>query len=390
MIINWEIFKPTETEILANKRVGKVYVSDFSKNEGKYVSMVFDDKTEPFDIGLQISSRIEVRITYIAHEDKITGVQISKLTNGNKIEKISLSTLSFEGILGLLHIFVGLDLKSITSNSIILDAGIIKDEAALRRHLTTILADPNGLKIISEIAKSNGLIGEGDIGNLYKKKEALSVFNNLMTDNSFFSEKKKEWNKKRDEDVWQHFFETNKWIFGYGLEYVFNAPIEKDKFQQTLKGNNFNEYGKKPDGILKTLGMINFLNIVEIKTDKKDLIKTVTYRDSNVWAVSDELIGAVSQCQQYVRTSIRNLNEAIDIRKENGDRANEEVFCFSPKCFLLIGNMRRDFLDQEGKVINPDKLSCFEYFRKNILTPEIITFDQLFYRAKNIIEHNDE
>ena len=381
------ILKPTEDEILANKKAGRIYVADFSNGEGKYMSVIFDDKTEPYDVSMQISPRIEVRITYIIKDEKITGVQISKLSGG-KIEKINLSTLGFEGILGILHVFSEVDLKSISNKSIILDSNIIQNEDELRAHLNTILADEKGLKIIAELATSRGLIAEGDIGNIENKRESLKIFEGLLYDDAFFQKKKKEWTKVKDEDVWQYFFESNKWIFGYGLEYVFNAPISKEKFEQTLSGSNFLEHGKRPDGILKTLGLTQFLNIIEIKTHKKDLLDDKLYRDSGVWRISQELAGAISQCQQYVRSSFRNLEEFFELKDKQGNRTNEEIYCFSPKCFLIIGSMSKDFVDDQGKVINPDKLSCFEYFRKNIFTPEIITFDQLYFRAKNIVEHN--
>lgn len=379
-------FQPSEEEILINKKIGKVYVADFANREGKYISTVFDDRTEPYDISLKISPKIEVRITYIFSGKKISGIQISKLSKG-KIEKINLTTLGFEGVLGILQIFSELDLKSIANKSLILDSSIIDDKEELKKQLSTILADKNGLQILSELARKKGLI-KGDIGNIIEKRETLDLFKNLLENETFFEQKKKEWNKIKNEDVWQFFFETNKWIFGYGLEYVFNSPISKEKFEQTLKGNNFLESGKRPDGILKTLGLTQFLNIVEIKTHKKDLMNEKMYRSSEVWQVSSELIGAISQCQQYVRTSIRNLDEFFKLKDDKGNRTNEEIFCFNPKCFLIVGNMRKDFLDNDDKVLNPDKLSCFEYFRKNILIPEIITFDQLYFRAKNIIEHN--
>jgi len=385
----WEKLNPfsaSEEEILANKIAGRIYVADFANQEGKYISTVLDDDTEPYDISLKISPRIEVRITYIANDDKIIGVQISKLSGGN-IEKLNLSTLNFEGVLGILQIFSGLDLKSITNKSFILDSNIVNNEEDLRAHLNTILADEKGLKIVAELAKSKGIISEGDIGNISKKREALELFRQLLNKNEFFDQKKSEWQKTGDEDVWQLFFEGNKWIFGYGLEYVFNAPISKEKFEQALKGSNFLEAGKRPDGVLKSLGLTQFLNIVEIKTHRKKLLKEGQYRSSNVWQISSELSGAVSQCQQYIRTSIKNLDELFELKDKQGNRTNEEVFNFNPKCFLIIGDMRRDFIGDNEKVLNPDKLSCFEYFRRNVLTPEIITFDQLYFRAKNIIEH---
>lgn len=384
---NLNPFKSSETEILSNKKAGRVYVADFANNEGKYISMVFGEKDEPFDLSLQISPRVEVRITYLTGDEKIQGVQLSKLSGGT-IEKINLSTLGFEGILSVLKVFSEIDLRAIGNKSIVLDSSIIQDEGQLRTHLETILADEKGLKIISELATSKGLITEGDIGNLSKKREALKIFEGLLNNAEFFASKKTEWGKTKDEDVWQKYFEDNKWIFGYGLEYVFNAPIDKDKFEQALKGNSFLDPGKRPDGILKTLGIAQFLNIVEIKTNKKPLMDENMYRSSQVWQPSSELSGAVSQCQQYIRISIKNLDEFFELKDSEGSRTGEEVFVFSPKCFLIIGDIHKEFANDEGKVLNPDKLACFEYYRKNLITPEIITFDQLYLRAKNIIEHS--
>lgn len=295
----FNIFQPSEVEILANKKAGRIYVADFQKGEGKYISTVIEEGTESYDLSIKISPKIEVRITYINEDDKIVGVQISKLS-GNNIEKIHLSTLGFEGVLGLLQIFSSLDLKSIANRSILLDSHIVNDENALRAHLNTILSDEKGLKMLAELATSKGIISEGDIGNISKKREALDLFRQLLTDDNLFAQKKSEWEKIRAEDVWQRFFEDNKWIFGYGLEYVFNAPIDKSKFEQVLRGSNFLEPGKRPDGILKTLGVAQFLNIVEIKTNKKPLMDEEAYRTSQVWQPSSELTGAVSQCQQYI------------------------------------------------------------------------------------------
>ncbi len=383
----WNPFKASEEQILANKRANRIYVADFTNNEGKYISMVFDEKSEPFDLKLQISPRVEVRITFLTKDEKIQGVQISKLSGGT-IERINLSTLGFEGVLAVLKIFSEIDLKAIGNKSIVLDSSIIQDEGQLRTHLKTILTDEKGLKIISELATSKGLITEGDIGNLSKKREALKTFEGLLNNVEFFASKKTEWKKTKDEDVWQKYFEDNKWIFGYGLEYVFNAPIDKEKLEQTLLGNSFLTSGKRPDGILKTLGLTQFLNVVEIKTHANKLMDSKMYRDSGVWQISSELAGAISQCQQYIRISIQNLSEFFELKDKDGNRTKEEVFCFNPKCFLIIGNTKNEFLDDQGRVVNIDKLSCFEYFRKNIVVPEIITYDQLYLRAKNIIEHN--
>ena len=45
-----------------------------------------------------------------------------------------------------------------------------------------------------------------------------------------------------------------------------------------------------------------------------------------------------------------------------------------------------EFTNEHG--VNKDKLRSFELFRKNTTNPEIITFDELYERAKFIVQHN--
>lgn len=375
----------SEEDIINSREENKIYSFDFANGEGKYISMVFKDGEEQFDERYQIAPKTEVRLTYIFGKgNKINGIKINKVSNRSS-QAIDLTKVDIEKLLGILHTFDKIDLSSIGNGALVLDSTIIDNPEALKKHLNTIIADPKGMKILQEVAESKESISQGDIKNIGLKKEVVEMFRKLLDDSRFFKEKKEEWGKSKDEDVWQYFFEQNKWIFGYGLEYVFNAPINKEKFEKTLSGSSFNEPGKRPDGILKTKGAVQFLNIAEIKKHNSPLLEEREYRTS-VWAISGELAGAVSQCHQYIRTSSEKLEEVTELKERDGTRTGEEVFRFSPKCFLIIGSFEKEFIGEDGKVLNPDKLSNFEYFRKNTLNPEIITFDELYQRAKNIIE----
>ena len=53
----------------------------------------------------------------------------------------------------------------------------------------------------------------------------------------------------------------------------------------------------------------------------------------------------------------------------------------------MIGKLD-EFKNEYG--VNPDKYRSFELFRGNINSPEIITFDELYERARYIISHNKE
>jgi hypothetical protein len=63
------------------------------------------------------------------------------------------------------------------------------------------------------------------------------------------------------------------------------------------------------------------------------------------------------------------------------------VFLYQPKAFLIIGSLEQ-FKTEHG--INEDKYSSFELFRKHITNPEIITFDELFERARYIVEFSEQ
>lgn len=382
-----ELFQPNEEDILANKKAGKIYVANFANGEGKYISTIFDDKTEPFDLSLKISPRIEVRITYLVKDEKIQGIQICKLI-GKKIEKINLSTFGLDGILALLQIFTQLDLSSIANKSLILDADIVRDEEALKKHLNTILSDENGFKVLSELACAKGIVPT-DIGNLAKRKEALEMFKQLLNSALYFEDKKRAWEKSKDEDVWQHFFEENPWIFGYGLNFVFNEPLDDRKLEQVVRGADVSGSGKRADGILKTRGLLSSLCLVEIKTGKTDLLKQVAkpYR-ADSWQISDEIAGGIAQSQKTVQKTLENINLSPILRPKDsdGNPTGETIFVYQPKSYLIVGNLQ-EFITEKG--INNEKFSSFDLLRKNLSAPEIITFDELFERASFIIHHND-
>ena len=57
-----------------------------------------------------------------------------------------------------------------------------------------------------------------------------------------------------------------------------------------------------------------------------------------------------------------------------------------PKSFLVIGNLN-EFTNGHG--VNEDQYRSFEIYRKNILSPEILTFDELYERTKYIVQHNE-
>ncbi len=217
----------------------------------------------------------------------------------------------------------------------------------------------------------------------YRKKQ-LDVYNNLLDSPDYFNSLKAK-KECSNEGLWQKYFEKNPWVFGYGLGYIFLSNLDDKKLEQVVQGYSVNTHGKRVDALMKTKGIISNLCFVEIKTHTTDLLDTKPYR-SGCWAPSKELAGAISQVQGTVASAVENLSNKITLENKQGDPTGEEIFNYQPKSYLVIGSLK-EFYTQDG--VNKDKLRSFELLRKNTFNPEIITFDELYERAKFIVRHNE-
>jgi len=218
----------------------------------------------------------------------------------------------------------------------------------------------------------------------YRKKQ-LEVFKQLLDDVNYF-EKLRAKKRCNVESLWQQYFEKNSWIFGYGLGYVFLTGLDEKKLEQVVQGYNVGNYGKRVDALMKTKGLISSLCFVEIKTHNTPLLNRTPYRPG-CWAVSSELSGAVAQVQGTVASAVVSLSDKIAIKDNLGDPTGEEIFNYQPRSYLVIGDLD-EFRTEVG--VNEEKLRSFELFRKSINNMEIITFDELFERAKFIVQHNEQ
>ncbi|MEI2396751.1 MULTISPECIES: Shedu anti-phage system protein SduA domain-containing protein [Paenibacillus] len=237
----------------------------------------------------------------------------------------------------------------------------------------------NHQELFSEFIKKN--IKVSDITTLAYKKAQLNFFSKLLYDEVFFNEQKVV-HSNSSERVWQNYFENNTWIFGYGLNFFFGSPLENKKFEQVISGHTFSSSGKRIDALMKTMGSINSMCFVEIKTHVTPLLENEPYRNE-AWAISRELSGAIAQIQNYKYNAIKNISSKIEIKTKEGIPTGEIIYNYNPKAILLIGNLAQ-FTSLYG--VNESQLASFELFRRNIEGIEIITFDELYERAKFILE----
>lgn len=253
-------------------------------------------------------------------------------------------------------------------------------KVALTTHQAKSIVTENQ-DLFVEILKSE--VTTEDLVAVGYRKNQLSVYEKLLSDNNYFN-RLKEKNNCSNEGLWQKYFEKNSWVFGYGLGYIFLSGLDDKKLEQVVQGYSVDKHGKRVDALMKTKGIISNLCFIEIKTHATELLESKPYRPG-CWAPSKELAGAIAQVQGTVASAVENLSCRINPSDKEGNPTGEEIFNYQPKSYLVIGSMD-EFVSSNG--VNKDKLRSFELLRKNILNPEIITFDELYERAKFIVHNN--
>lgn len=241
----------------------------------------------------------------------------------------------------------------------------------------------NNEELVAEIVRSD--VTKEDVVTWGYRRRQLKRFDGLLRDPTFFDTEKNRLNKTKDEDVWQDFFEQNKWIFGYGLSYVFASALDGKKLEQWVQGFDLQKSGKRADAVMKTVGLLSSLCFVEIKTHETDLLKqTKTPYRKGCWAISDNLTAAIAQLHGTVHSAVRSLGTRVVPKTETGDPTGEVVYNFQPKSFLVAGRLS-EFQTDVGD--HEEKFRSFELYRRNLVQPEIITFDELYGRAKFIVNN---
>jgi hypothetical protein len=219
--------------------------------------------------------------------------------------------------------------------------------------------------IIKQLSSTPGVtLSESDINGLLKRKDKLTEFERALVDH------------KSDETWWQNFFENNKWIFGYGLDYQI---IKQEEAQPHYGGMKVDGIGdQKGDYLTSTQGDINFVVLVEIKTPDTKLLQGSKEIRRGAWSLSKDLPDALVQ----IEANIHTWDKQGSAQPDNLDRfEGQGIYTVQPKGIIIIGSL--------SELNDRNKRETFQRFRKSIHGVDIITFDELYHRAKFIIEHSE-
>lgn len=218
-----------------------------------------------------------------------------------------------------------------------------------------------------------------EIVSYARRRREIDRFERLLRDEVYFeagrSRLRSERRRSGPEDVWQHFFEQNQWIFGTGVVPQFVSAWDPNKLERAVVGPSIFGAGKRPDAVMRTMGALSALVFVEIKRHDADLLERDPYR-SGVWVPGSDVVGGVAQCQMTVDEVVRQAR-ALPVTDEDGFQVDQVLVC-RPRSILVVGSLEAFVRDGQPHV---ERFESFERYRRSLADPEIVTYDELFQRA---------
>lgn len=389
-----------EGRFAEGRRTDRTYVSRSFTDPGspgqpaRFITKVFDPEEEievetvegatQWLIRTSSKGRAQVKLLVAQEAGHVSKVMIQRVTSVGGVAraetKLALEGQEAERLVELL--------RNVERIPIVGEDGFRVDDTILRE----VLASPDS---VSQLYERNPdlfrrLITSDatarDVVALERRRTEVDRFRRLLDDAEYFDAAVAETASKREEDVWQRFFEANPWILGTGLGGQLYTSWDSDKLEQIVGGPSIANEGKRADALMRTTGVVRWMTFAEFKTHRKPLL-AAEYRPGT-YPPSADLIGGVAQAQATVRRAVKEIDEAIRDKAADGSELPGEItFLTKPRSFLVIG--RLDQLLGEGGGPHVAKIRSFELFRRSLYEPEIVTFDELLARAEWVIDTED-
>lgn len=169
-----------------------------------------------------------------------------------------------------------------------------------------------------------------------------------------------------DEEFWQRSLTENSFV----LEHVFSWPTTILRGKAYVGGKSVMNMGGNVIDFLMSNQVTRNAALIEIKSPTTPLLATREYR-SGVYPPSTDLTGGIIQLLNYkhsLQQEYHSLTHGQECRFDS----------FDPRCAIVVGNASLELL-------NEDKRKSFELFRNQFSGVTIITYDELFSRAEQLI-----
>ncbi len=366
--------KTNEEEIIRGHKPNMLYSHEF--DEGRFFQVVHDDESG-FEI--KLVPRTMLKAVYLKEQDDIEGIEIIKLVSNNETQKVKLNKFNFVQLKAFLSFISEIDLKGITEKRLKLFDEQDLDASTVKT-LKTLLSKQGGGEIIETLIKE-GIITSKDIVNTSFRKRGLQIFKNFIDNKDYWKNYALENNISisKEEKLWQYFLEKNEWIFGYGLDYRFQTILQREAHVSDIGID-----GRNTVIADYLLGDKLFTTFIEIKKPSTPLFGKDKNR-SNAWSLSEDLINSVSQILEQKASGLIKLEKQQ--YNSNGDLIQQKAY--DSKVILIIGHWRE--LEASLNPLEKEiKKKTFELYRRDSRNVEIITYDELYDRAKFIVEGNKD
>jgi hypothetical protein len=366
--------KATEDDVIQNSKLEHLYNHDFGS--GRFFQVVFAEDNETH---VKLAPRTLMKVVYIREKDDIEGIEIIKEVSGTEKQRIKFSKFDFQQLKSFLSFINSIDLATINDRRIVLadnSFDILDDET--KKKIGTLLSGSDGGSLVKDLL-DDGLITNQDLVNTGYRKKQLGIFRRLLTEKEFLQEYKDEIGKNntKDETAWQHYFNENEWIFGYGLDYRFQGILQKE-----FRASDSDASGS--DTVIGDflIGDNRFTTFVELKLPTTDLFGKEKNR-SGAWRLSNPFIDSVSQILEQKASGTIKIENTKELFDENGDLIEQKSY--DSKTILIIGNWDELDNSDDNAQIKKIKRKTFELYRRDSRNIEVVTYDELYERAKFIV-----
>lgn len=389
-----------DADFVEKKRSDRIYLSrEFKigreKDQGaRFISRVFDDGARStFDfvdgevvLRATTNDKVQIKAVVTTDEKRIQHLTLQSFRlykkegwRPNEQYGINLYGSEIRRLLEFIQLVTKLDVS--TAGKLRIDESALQqldiDDAAR----AWISRNPDALR---ELVSTQ--ITPRDVVSVAYRRKQVEVFERLLTDAAYFDGLASKHYGGREEALWQAFFEKNRWIFGYGLFHLSAEGFTGERLEQIVAGATIASHGKRVDGLLRSRGRLNALCLVEIKRHRTRLLAQNSYRPGS-WQPSAELSGAVAQTISTVDGAEREFGRHFAHADNDGNPTGEEAIVARPRSVIVCGSLD-EFCTDRG--VNHEKFRSFELYRRHLVAPDVVTFDELLERARLVVESVDD
>lgn len=236
----------------------------------------------------------------------------------------------------------------------------------MTRKFQELLLDDNGLDEVDhdalvEIMASNA---ERIATTRPKKLEMLRDEIQLVTLDTLITKFEEMMSQSLSEDEWQKFFTEHPFI----LSFVFGYPVVQVDSHVSVGGKKLSGGGEKIGDFLYKHHLTGNSALFEIKKPQTKLLDTSRPYRSGIFGPSKDLSGAVSQIlDQRYHFQLNFISKAFASKRT-------DISSYAVACCVIIGCVPND----------EEQRKSFEFVRANSRDVQIVTFDELLEKLKQL------